>query len=43
MDPTRISASRARQLSPGRLAELVLESMPDSAIFTADFDGVITS
>jgi PAS domain S-box-containing protein len=38
-----VSPSRVRQLSPGRLAELVLESAADFAIFTADLDGVITS
>jgi PAS domain S-box-containing protein len=32
-----------RELSPGRLAELVLQSAADSAVFTIDLDGVITS
>ena len=43
MGSTPVSPSRVRQLSPGRLAELVLESAADFAIFTADLDGIITS
>jgi PAS domain S-box-containing protein len=38
-----VSSSRVRQLSPSRLAEQVLESAVDFAIFTADPDGIITS
>ncbi|MBI0539602.1 PAS domain S-box protein [Roseomonas sp. KE2513] len=43
MSSTPVSPSRARQLSSGRLAELVLESAADFAIFTTDLDGIITS
>jgi PAS domain S-box-containing protein len=43
MGSAPVSTSRVRQLSPGRLAELVLESAADFAIFTADLDGIITS
>jgi PAS domain S-box-containing protein len=43
MDRAPVSKSRVCQLNPGRLAELVLESATDFAIFTADLDGVITS
>ncbi|MBP0447340.1 PAS domain S-box protein [Roseomonas sp. SSH11] len=37
------SSPRGGQLSRGRLAELVLESTADFAIFTTDLDGLITS
>ena len=43
MDSRPVSSSHVRQLSSGRLAELVLESAADFAIFTADLDGLITS
>ncbi|WP_052402911.1 hybrid sensor histidine kinase/response regulator [Muricoccus aerilatus] len=43
MGSTPVSSSRARQLSRSRLAELVLESAADFAIFTADLNGIITS
>ncbi|WP_198368367.1 PAS domain-containing sensor histidine kinase [Roseomonas sp. KE0001] len=36
-------APHPSQLSPGRLAELVLESAGDFAILTMDLDGIITS
>jgi PAS domain S-box-containing protein len=38
-----VNAPRVRPLSSGRLAELVVESATDFAIFTTDPDGVITS
>lgn len=43
MSSAPASGSRVRQLNPGRLAELVLESAADFAIFTTDLSGVITS
>ncbi|MGK7870931.1 PAS domain S-box protein [Falsiroseomonas sp. E2-1-a20] len=43
MDGRPPSTFRVRQLSPSRLAELVIESATDFAIFTTDLDGVITS
>jgi hypothetical protein len=43
MDRAPVSKSRVCQLNSGRLAELVLESATDFAIFTADLDEVITS
>jgi len=43
MSSAPASASRLRQLSRGRLAELILESASDFAIFTTGLDGIITS
>ncbi|MCI0756232.1 PAS domain S-box protein [Teichococcus vastitatis] len=37
------STSHPAQLSPGRLAELILESSADFAILTLDLEGIITS
>ncbi|MCR0983091.1 PAS domain S-box protein [Roseomonas populi] len=43
MSGSKVGVPRSGQLSRGRLAELVLESTADFAIFTTDLDGIITS